>query len=47
MRALTTLLGGLDSHLHVVPAGNLQDLHRPLKSREESQIQHWKEEGQH
>ena len=29
-------LGGLDSHLHVVFAGNLQDLHRPLKSQEES-----------
>jgi len=28
--------GGLDSHLHVVSAGNLQDLHRPLKSKEES-----------
>src|SRR5271170_4544951 len=29
-------MGGLDSHLHVVSAGNLQDLHRPLKSKEES-----------
>ena len=34
--------GGLDSHLHVVSAGNLQDLHRPLKSKRESLTRYWK-----
>lgn len=36
-----SLYGGLDSHLHVVSAGNLQDPHRPLKSKEESLACWW------